>query len=84
MARQLKVNPITCAAHGMCAELLPEIVALDDWGYPIITGDSVPPQLERLAKKAVDICPTMALKLVAAQAPRGPSVPRRPAQSRVR
>ena len=33
---RLRVNPITCEAHGMCAELLPERIALDEWGYPIL------------------------------------------------
>ncbi len=36
MSHRLRVNPITCEAHGMCAELLPERIALDDWGYPIL------------------------------------------------
>jgi ferredoxin len=32
----LKVNPIDCTGHGVCAELLPELVSLDEWGYPIV------------------------------------------------
>jgi ferredoxin len=28
----LRVNPIECDAHGLCAELFPERVALDEWG----------------------------------------------------
>ena len=63
MAKHLKVNPITCDAHGMCAELLPELITLDDWGYPIVDQGPVPPDLEPLAKKAVAVCPTLALKL---------------------
>jgi ferredoxin len=61
--RQLKVNPITCDAHGLCAELLPELIALDDWGYPILRDTPVPAELEILARKAVAVCPTLALKL---------------------
>ena len=30
MSHHLRVNPITCQAHGMCAELLPERISLDD------------------------------------------------------
>ncbi len=60
---RLKVNPIMCEAHGMCAELLPELIRLDDWGYPIIERPEVPPQLEDLARKAADACPTLALLL---------------------
>ena len=36
MSRHLVVNPIACDGHGLCAELLPELVRLDDWGYPMI------------------------------------------------
>ncbi len=36
MSRHVRVNPIACEAHGMCAELLPERITLDEWGYPIV------------------------------------------------
>jgi ferredoxin len=58
---KLKVNPITCEAHGMCAGILPELIRLDDWGYPIIEAARVPRELERLARRAADACPTLAL-----------------------
>jgi ferredoxin len=61
MAWRLRVNPITCTGHGLCAELLPEGVALDEWGYPII--ESVPDRLLPLARRAVADCPTLALLL---------------------
>jgi ferredoxin len=60
---KLRVNPIACDAHGLCAELLPELVRLDDWGYPVVEGNEVPRQLAPLARRAVDICPTLALAL---------------------
>ena len=63
MSLRLRVNPIACTAHGMCAELLPERVQLDDWGYPIVDGEPVPPELERLARRAAESCPTLALWL---------------------
>jgi ferredoxin len=63
MSERLRVNPIACEAHGLCAELLPELIRLDDWGYPIIEDAVVPPELERLARRAVDVCPTLALLL---------------------
>jgi ferredoxin len=63
MSLRLRVNPITCEAHGLCAELLPELIRLDDWGYPIIDVPDVPPELEDLAERAVDACPTLALLL---------------------
>ena len=63
MNMRLRVNPIMCEAHGMCAELLPELIRRDDWGYPIIEQAQVPPDLEDLARKAADACPTLALLL---------------------
>ena len=53
----LRVNPIACDAHGLCVELLPELIRLDDWGYPIIDESTVPPELVGLARMAADACP---------------------------
>jgi ferredoxin len=61
--RSLAVNPIACDGHGICAELLPELIQLDDWGYPIIDPTPVPAHLEGLARRAVAACPTLALRL---------------------
>ncbi len=47
----------------MCAELLPERVTLDEWGYPILDGSSLPPELVAHARRAADACPTLALLL---------------------
>jgi ferredoxin len=63
MSSRLRVNPIMCEGHGLCAELLPELIRLDDWGYPIIEEPVVPRELDSLARKAVDVCPTLALLL---------------------
>jgi ferredoxin len=60
---RVRVNPITCEAHGLCAELLPELIRLDDWGYPIVDESGVPRELIGLARRAVDACPTLALLL---------------------
>jgi ferredoxin len=63
MPSRLRVNWIACEAHGMCAELLPERITLDDWGYPIIDERPIGPELENHARRAVDACPTLALLL---------------------
>jgi len=60
---RVRVNPIACKAHGLCAELLPEMITLDDWGYPIIDPRPVPPHLVDYARRAVAACPTLALML---------------------
>jgi ferredoxin len=57
----IRVDPITCDGHGLCAELLPEHIRLDDWGYPIVDGVPVAPELVSLARRAVAACPTLAL-----------------------
>ncbi len=58
----LDVDPIACAGHGLCAELLPEVITLDEWGYPILAG-SIPAALKVHARRAVSACPTLALRL---------------------
>ena len=61
MGVRLRVNPIACEAHGMCAEVLPEMITLDDWGYPIIDEQPITPELLAHAKRAAQACPTFAL-----------------------
>jgi ferredoxin len=61
MAAHLRVNPITCEAHGMCAELLPERISLDEWGYPIVDGRALTGEVLAHAKRAAEACPTFAL-----------------------
>ena len=57
------VNRIACDGFGTCAELLPERITLDEWGYPIV--DPAPMDARTLvhAKRAVTMCPRLALKL---------------------
>jgi ferredoxin len=69
MSERLLVNPIDCKAHGACAELLPEMITLDEWGYPIVNPGPLPPALERHARKAVNACPTLALRLLRTELP---------------
>ncbi len=74
---RITVDPIACDAHGLCAELLPELIALDEWGYPLISDDDVPSSLDALARRAVSVCPTLALQLQASAAARPEPPPRR-------
>ncbi len=64
MTAKLRVNPIACSGHGLCAELLPELITLDEWGFPIVTDQPVPAGLARKARRAVTDCPALALKLL--------------------
>ena len=63
MSESLRVNPIKCEAHGLCAELFPERVSLDEWGYPIVDSEPIPRELEEHAERAVASCPALALML---------------------
>ena len=63
MTRRLELNPIACDGHLLCAELLPELIDVDDWGYPIIDGGAIPVWLEAHARRAAAACPTLALRL---------------------
>ena len=60
---RLRVDPIACTGHGICAELLPELIRLDDWGYPILDDAPVPPELLPLARRTLNACPALALRL---------------------
>jgi ferredoxin len=60
--QRLHWDPIACTGHGLCADLLPESIELDEWGYPVIVAD-VPASLARHARRAVRTCPTLALRL---------------------
>jgi ferredoxin len=62
LSRQLRVDPIACDGNGLCAELFPERITLDDWGYPIVDGRLTPAVREH-AIRAVKACPALALKL---------------------
>jgi ferredoxin len=61
--KQLRLDPIECDGHGLCAELFPEWIRVDDWGYPIIDERPVPAGLEVHARRAVKECPKLALRL---------------------
>ena len=60
---ELLVDRIACDGYGMCAELLPELIDLDDWGYPIVRAGGVPDALLDHARRAVGVCPVLALRL---------------------
>ncbi|QLQ15248.1 MAG: ferredoxin [Micropruina sp.] len=60
---RLRVDWPNCKARGLCFELLPELVSLDEWGYPVVAGE-VTAELLRDARAAVRACPHLALRLV--------------------
>ena len=63
-AKVLKLDPIACDGHGLCADALPEMVRLDEWGYPIVSADPIPRGLMGAARQACALCPKLALRIV--------------------
>jgi ferredoxin len=62
---RLVLDPSACDGHGLCAELFPEGVSLDDWGFPIVSSPVPDDQLSH-ARRAVSACPALALRMVRA------------------
>ncbi len=61
---RLSINPVACDGRGLCAEVAPELITLDDWGFPILLANGiVPPKWEVHAREAVRLCPKLALRL---------------------
>ena len=60
---RLRVDPIACDGRRLCAEILPELITLDDWGFPIIRDVDMPDHLLDEAREAVRLCPKLALRL---------------------
>jgi ferredoxin len=61
---RIRIDPVACEAYGYCAELLPEVISLDEWGYPIVDERPLHPELVSLAKRAVRNCPKRAVTLL--------------------
>jgi ferredoxin len=59
--KHLRIDPVACDAFGFCAELFPEAITLDEWGYPIIDGRPLTADVEPHARAAVIQCPRKAL-----------------------
>ena len=77
----IAIDRITCDGYGSCAELLPEMIDLDDWGYPIIRPGPIPEHLLPHARMAVETCPVLALRLVAAPHATIPTSPPQPSST---
>src|SRR5882724_3586629 len=60
---ELWIDRTKCDGSRLCAELFPERISLDDWGYPIIAPGPISGSLMPHAQKAVDSCPVLALAL---------------------
>ena len=65
---RLHIDWTACDGRGVCTELLEELLVEDDWGFPVARGGerepAVPRALQGAARRAVDRCPLLALRLV--------------------
>ncbi len=62
--RRMRVDPIKCNGYGYCAEIIPERVTLDDWGFPIVSMEPIAgDEMLSLARRAVATCPRLALMI---------------------
>ena len=63
-AVRIIINPADCDGFGFCAQIVPEVLSLDEWGFPVVREDEVPESLVRAARQAVHLCPRKALSLL--------------------
>lgn len=61
---RIRIDPVLCDAYGYCAELVPEAIVLDEWGYPIVDERPLPIELVDVARRAVRDCPRRAISLI--------------------
>jgi ferredoxin len=60
---RLRVDFIACDGRGLCAEVVPELITLDDWGFPVVGAGEVPPWLRHEVDEAIRLCPKLALRI---------------------
>lgn len=58
---RVRIDPIACDGYGYCAELVPELIALDEWGYPMLADAPVTPDIADVVAQAVAQCPRRAI-----------------------
>jgi ferredoxin len=61
---RVAVDRVACTGHGLCAQLLPTRVTLDEWAYPVLEEGSVTRAGAVEAAVAVRLCPARALRVV--------------------
>jgi NADH:ubiquinone oxidoreductase subunit F (NADH-binding)/ferredoxin len=60
---RLSVDWSRCAGHGLCGHIVPDLIELDVFGYPVLTGTTVPARRLEDAWRAAEMCPALALQL---------------------
>ena len=73
MDLELRVDWVQCDGYGLCGDLAPDLIDLDEWRYPIVREARVTGSALDDAQRAVDCCPMRALSLIDAGAGRRPA-----------
>lgn len=68
---RIDIDMGACEGHGLCAQVAPQVYALDEEGYVHLVVDEITPELEAAAAAGARVCPVAALKVAAAKVPAG-------------
>ena len=63
-----------CQGHGLCADIIPELIRLNPDGYPSVADAMVPVHMQGRAQRAVRRCPALAMRIEQVASP-GPTPP---------
>jgi ferredoxin len=63
----LVLNPILCDGRGMCHDAAPDLIELDEWGFPLLPGGGLRAPVNRADRRAAEAathaCPVLALHI---------------------
>ena len=61
----LVLDPTRCDGRGLCHDAAPELITLDEWGYPLLVGGGLRARLSgadiKAGHAAAAACPLLAL-----------------------
>ena len=60
---KLRIDWILCDGYSLCSPEAPDVIDLDEWGYPIIRSGVIAEHELKGVKRAVGACPMSALSL---------------------
>jgi ferredoxin len=60
---KILVDRSICSGHAMCALKGPNVYKLDEDGFNISDGQTVPPAFEEEARRGSAVCPEQAIRL---------------------
>lgn len=60
---RVSVDDDSCAGHGVCAALCPQVFVITDDGYAAATQSEIPADLEASVREAAEGCPEHAVHI---------------------